>query len=190
MNYFILAQDERIPNVVKPQGVTKSILDVTNIAEWDEHALTLLVEDKKHNDYIDFIQSPMKLLSDDLKKLVEKYDSTLPMHPVVLIDQKKGQQSVYWRFLPPEIDCLSDQSEFHPGGLIKKLVIDEEPARLFPMFTVNGIREQFVIINLALAESILRRSFRGIHLQKVQTTGYWNDSLHFHRKESFKHEFK
>ncbi|MEY9973222.1 hypothetical protein ABH966_003606 [Lysinibacillus sp. RC46] len=183
MNYFILSQDERIPNAVEPVGLSKIIkkelLTVEKMEELEELDRQFPVLDKSENDYIDFIEKPIALLADPVKQLVEKYEPRLPFKPVVLVDMPKLKQSLYWLSIPPKVACLSAQTEFHLDGTLKKLVIDEVLAAPYTFFKIEGIKEDYIIVNIELAESILRRAFRGIRLRKVQTEGKWNEIHHF-----------
>ena len=117
------------------------------------------------------------LISDAVKQLVEKYVPNMPFKAVVLTDMPKLMQTLYWLVIPPRVRCLSAQTEFHLDGTLKKLVIDEQLAAPYSFFQIEGIKEQFIVVNIELAESILRRDFRGIRLQKIQTEGRWNDIL-------------
>ncbi|KOP69414.1 serine protease [Lysinibacillus sp. FJAT-14745] len=188
MNYFILSQDERISNAVEPVGLSKIIkkelLTVERMEELEELDRQFPVLDKSENDYIDFIEKPIALLADPLKQLVEKYEPRLPFKPVVLVDMPKLKQTLYWLSIPPKVACLSAQTEFHLDGTLKKLVIDEALAAPYTFFKIEGIKEDYIIVNIELAESILRRAFRGIRLHKVQTEGKWSEILHFSSVQS------
>lgn len=179
MNYYILSQDDRISNVVEPIGISKVIkgeyLTEERMDELEELDRQFPILDKSTNDYIDFIEKPIALLSDPIKKLVEKYEPQLPFKSVVLMDMPKLSQVLYWLIIPPKLACLSAQTEFHRDGTLKKLVIDEALAAPYTIFKIEGIREDYLIINIELAESLLRRAFRGVRLVKVQTEGSWNE---------------
>lgn len=181
MNYFILSQDERISNAVEPIGISKVIkkelLTAERMEELEAIDRQFPVLDKRENDYIDFIEKPIPLLSDSVKQLVGKYEPRLPFKSVVLMNLPKLSQVLYWLIIPPKVACLSAQTEFHLDGTLKKLVIDEALAAPYTIFKIDGIKEDYVIVNIELAESILRRAFRGIRLLKVQTEGKWSEVL-------------
>ncbi|EON71657.1 hypothetical protein [Lysinibacillus sphaericus] len=178
MNYFILSQDDRISNAVEPIGlaqvIKKELLTVERMEELEDIDRQFPVLNKHDNDYIDFIAKPIALLADPVKQLVEKYEPRLPIKPVILMEQAKLKQVLYWLIIPPQVACLSAQTEFHLDGTLKKLVIDEALAAPYTIFKIAGIKEDYLIVNIELAESILRRAFRGIRLLKVQTEGTWN----------------
>ncbi|MEC1180054.1 serine protease [Metasolibacillus meyeri] len=179
MNYFIVKQDQRILQAVEPIGLTKvlkkELLTVERMDELERVNRQFSIAANKAPDYIDFIERPVALFSDMLKQLIEKYDTRLPWKSVVLADIPNVQQTLYWLAILPKVVCLSPQTEFHLDGTLKKLVIDEEKAKPYSIFQIEGIYEPFILINIELAESILRRRFRGIQLQKVSTEGRWQE---------------
>ena len=184
MNYFILTQDERIPDAVEPIGISqvikKELLTMEHLAELEELDRQFPVLEKGTNDYIDFIEKPIPLLSNPLKQLIEKYVPKMPVKSIVLMDQKKMSQVLYWLMIPPTVACLSAQTEFHLDGTVKKLVIEENLAAPYSIFKIAGLREDHIVVNIALAESVLRRTFRGIRLRKIQTVGRWNQIQESH----------
>ncbi|MEC1180067.1 serine protease [Metasolibacillus meyeri] len=179
MNYFRLAQDKRVLHAVEPDGIARVIkkeyLTLERMNELDAIDRQFSVVEKKHNDYIDFIERPVALFSDVLKQLIEKYNPNCPFKPVILAEITKSKQTPYWLAIPPKIACLAPETEFHRDGTVKKLVIEEALAAPYPFFQVEGIHEPYVVVNIELAESILRRSFRGLRLQQVQTAGRWQE---------------
>lgn len=181
MNYFIVSQDERIANAVEPIGIAqvikKELVTMERMAELEELERQFPVLEKKEMVYIDFIEKPVALFSDAVKQLVEKYEPRLPFKPVVLMEMPNLKQTLYWLVIPPKVACLSSQTEFHLDGTTKKLVIDETLATPYTFFKVEGIKEEHIIVNIELAESILRRAFQGIRLHQVQTEGSWNEIL-------------
>lgn len=130
---------------------------------------TLFVQAGKQSVYPDFIDEPVLLVSDELKKLLELYDYHLISKCTVLADIEEKTQKLYWLLLLNHIDCLSNQSTFDKNGQIKDIVINGEQAKGKKIFRIQGIKTPLVIINLDVAESILRRNFWGIQLKKLQT---------------------
>lgn len=179
LNYFIVSQDHRISNCVEPIGIAqvikKEMLTEEGMKELENYDLQFQVLEKSTNNFLDFIEKPIPLLSDTLKRIMNKYEPQMPFVPVVLVELAKLEQQLYWLIIPPTIDCLSEKTEFFPDGTVKQLVIKEDLAEPYTIFKVKGIKEDYLIINIALAESILRREFKGIQLKKVKTEGQWND---------------
>ncbi|MBC2580555.1 imm11 family protein [Clostridium sp. DJ247] len=172
MEYFVIYQDKRIENAAEPIGILKEIskdmLNKEGTKHMDELPIQFDIKEKSSSEYIDFIEKPVPLVSDNLKKLLQKYDKKIFFKPIVLCDRKQEKQDLYWLMVPDSIDCLSDKSEFNKDGTLKRLVIDKKKVGNFKIFKVNGIMEDLMLVRLDAAESILRRDFTGIKLKKVE----------------------
>lgn len=70
--------------------------------------------------------------------------------------------------IPQAVECLSPKAEFNKDDTLERLVIDETKIGFTKIFKVDGILENFIMISLDLAESILRRDFTGIKLERVE----------------------
>ncbi|AKG37430.1 hypothetical protein [Paenibacillus durus] len=192
MSYFRLSQDDRFPNAVQPQGVTAVIrpdmLDA-GLAEQrsaeqaagqaagqsagqrnslEELSLQFAVAEAAQVDYVDFIEYPVPFVSNRVKRTIEIFAPMVRFVPGVFTDLPRRHQEVYWLVAAPQVDCLSDESEWHPDGRLRRLVLDAGRAGGQPFFQVNGPRERIWLINLALAEGLLRRDFNGIRLTRVE----------------------
>ncbi|QOS97240.1 serine protease [Brevibacterium sp. JNUCC-42] len=172
MSYFILSQDNRLLDAVEPAGLTslltKEMLTEEKVHVLDELVLQVPIQQKEYVTYVDYIQRPIPLLSDRLKQLVVKYVPKMMCKAVVLADREQMRQDLYWVFVPPSLACLSDQTEFYQDGTVKRLILDLDKIGRRTFFRIDGIREEHLVVNLGLAESILRRDFTGIQLQKIE----------------------
>lgn len=174
MEYFIISQDIAIPDPVQPVGILKVIdrdlIKPENIQKMDELAVQFEIKENSRAVYVDFIESPVPLVSDRLKEILSRYEERIFFKPVLLADIRNTRQDVYWLLVPDSIECLSDKSEFNKNGTIKNLVLDERKVRFRKVFKVKGILENLIIIRLDVAESLLRREFTGIKLKKAETS--------------------
>ncbi|TVX92044.1 imm11 family protein [Paenibacillus agilis] len=174
MAYFVLKQDARWLHAVEVIGSMSTLQRSDDTEDGDKGreiadrgSLPFQVRSQSRQRYLDYLERPLPLLSEKLKRLVEKYAAKMPVRSAVLIDQEQGQQQPYWLIAPPVVDCLSDETEFHLDGSLKKLVIEKEKAGPYHLFKLGGIREDMLIVSLALAESMLRRDFMGIRVEHV-----------------------
>jgi hypothetical protein len=172
MDFFIISQDNSIPDPVQPAGILQVIdrnkIKPENIHKMDEIAVQFEVKENSKAIYVDFIENPVPLVSDKLKDILEKYEERIFFKPILLADIKKSRQDVYWLLVPDSIECLSDKSEFNKNDTIKRIVLDEKKVKYRKVFKVKGILENLIIVRLDVAESILRRGFTGITLKKVE----------------------
>ncbi|MGF9820974.1 serine protease [Brevibacillus agri] len=172
MNYFIMTQDERIAQAVVPTGVFDVIRQEWLTPDYREELEAAIIQfdiqRKSENIYLDFLDRPIPLYSDRLKTIIHKFAPKLFAKSVVLADRERIRQDLYWLLVLPRIACLSERSEFHQNGSLKRLVLDEAKIARHTIFQVEGILEPHIIIDLRLAEALLRRDFFGIRLKKVE----------------------
>lgn len=158
--------DKRISGTIQPTG------DFAALAKpWEpddaELPLQYYLKENRVNEYPDLIATPAALVTDRLKKLLVKYDSHLLFRPVVLADLPRARQDLYWQLIPQIRDCLAPQTEFLPNRAVKTLVLDSSKAGAAHVFKVAGVLEPWIIVSLAVAESILRRDLIGIRFTRV-----------------------
>jgi hypothetical protein len=161
MEYFILRQDQSITNPIIP---FKTDLDDNFVCS----SVFGEVMEKENAVYLDYLEKPRRIVSDDLKGLLVKYEDNLEFTAIVFTDVKKGTQRVHWLMDIVRKNCISDETIYYPDGQIKELVIDPQKVELDCIFQVDGKKESFTIVNLDVAESMLRRPYLGIHLQRVK----------------------
>lgn len=171
MNFFVILQDGRISNCVEPIKVFSTI-DVdavkrSDIEAFDNMPVQLSIKEKEENEYIDFIEKPVPIISDKMKQVFEMYQKDIFFKPLVLTDINKMKQDLYWLTIPQKVKCLSEKSEFKRDGSLHRLVIDSKKASPYRVFKIDGILEDFIIINTDTAESILRRDLYGFLLKTI-----------------------
>ncbi len=171
MNFFVVSQDGRISNNVEPIGVFSAInVDAVQRAEvdaFDDMPIQILIKEKEESEYLDFIEKPVLMISEKMKQVFEMYQKDIFFKPVVLTDTEKMMQVLYWLTIPQKVKCLSKKSEFNKDGSLRKLVIDSKKASLYKVFKIDGILEDFIIVNTDIAESMLRRDLYGFLLRKI-----------------------
>ncbi|PZM61939.1 serine protease [Paenibacillus dendritiformis] len=173
MSYFAITQDSRITDAVHLLGdaqIIKKILEQDIIGKRDE-ILHFDVKPNPRNEYMDYIESHLPIISNRLKQLWLRYDPKLFFKPVILLDQTVMRQEMYWLLIPDLIDCLASASAFHKNGTVKHLVLDRQKIGDCKIFKVAGLIERMIVIRLDVVESMLRRGFTGFGLRKVEITG-------------------
>ncbi|MBY0023080.1 hypothetical protein J2W97_004624 [Paenibacillus jamilae] len=163
--------DERVKYGVEPASLSplqvEDILTEAEGQQQQDEPLFLAVHTDPRTVYPDFLGFPLPLVSDRMKVLLEKYMPELKWKAAILTDFQQARQEVYWVLRPPMVDCLSAQTERYPNGTLKRLILRQgeiEP----PVFRIEGLIEPHIYIHLAVAESLLRRSFTGIRVQRVE----------------------
>jgi hypothetical protein len=166
MEYFLITQDNRIINYPEQLEISKSFCN-REISD-ELGPIQLRIREKDRIEYVDFIARPVPLVSDELKRLLKQFEKAAIFTPVVLADLKHGVQSLYWSLNPPKLDCLSSHTEFNKNGTVGKIVLNPAPVAGFRMFKIDRVIESFLVINLILVESILRRSLTGFRFTRVE----------------------
>lgn len=161
MRYFRLMVDERVKHRVE------AILSNAPMKEPQDAPLFLAVHTDQRTIYPDFLEFPIPLVSDRLKALLEKYMPGLEWEAAILTDFQQARQDVYWVLRPPIIDCLSAKTEWYPNDTLKRLVLRQGEMES-PVFRIERLIEPHIYIHLSVAESLLRRSFTGIRVQRVE----------------------
>ncbi|GAS83223.1 hypothetical protein [Paenibacillus amylolyticus] len=134
----------------------------------DLTAISLNVRGGVHVDYTDYMEHPIPLVSDRLLEVLTLYQPRLKRRAAVLTDRERMTQETYWAIHPPELaNVLSPHTKRRMDGSLEQLVLRREMAEV-PLFQLVDLRETVMIVNLALAESILRRDITGVRLVKLE----------------------
>ncbi len=172
MEYFIIMQDDRIINYAEPSGLSK-VINKDHVRNADIEALNtdpvmVYVKDKDESEFIDVIEKPVLLISDKIKQVFDMFGNGEFYKPVVIGDPKHMDTHIYHLVIPNKVECLSKLSEFNPDGTIKRLVLDRSKLLGEHIFSVDGIREYFIIVDLDVVESIIRSDYLGIKFKSVE----------------------
>lgn len=147
-------------------------IDYRNINELNAHKIddTIIFQVKAEadSDFLDILDKQLYLISDRLKKIVEKYEPEMIFKMMPLIDLKHEKQENYFLPIFEEVEALSPKCEFNLNkSIIKKLILLEEKIKDKKIFKIKEGEKPLVVVRLDVAESILRRNFIGIALEKI-----------------------
>jgi len=169
MEYFMMRQDPRVHNVAKPVGEKVAMLRHITRDEMNTASIptNLFVQNGGKAEFPDFIEDPVMLVSEKLKKVMSKYQKDAVFKTVVLIERETNRHEVYYLISAPRIDCASCETTYDARGNFKELVIDQDKvghARIF--FPVGN--ERRILVRLDVAESILRRHPYGVWFERIR----------------------
>lgn len=108
----------------------------------------------------DFTVIPQPFISNRFKELLEQYLPSMEFIPCLLEGEKKAD---LWAFHPKEFDA--EQAQFYPDGAVRAV----KSMGLMPIFLIRNYKKASYVINLALAESLLRRSYCNLTLEQIET---------------------
>jgi hypothetical protein len=172
VDYFELKQDERYANVPRLEDVFKKIgpnkINRKNAHKFED-TIIFHVDADSESMFLDILDRQLYLISEKLKKILEKYVPNTEFKIIPLIDLKQERQENYYMPIFEEVEALSESCEFNRDrSVIKKLVLKGEKIKDKKIFSISGTEKTTVIVRLDVAESVLRRDFTGIELKPVE----------------------
>jgi len=170
-NFYIM-KAENINNAVEPKDITKSIkLEYVrkNLIQYlDTQPVQFYIKEKPNNIYPDFIEKPIPLISDKVKEFFDKLGiKSIFYKPVMLADIKRMKQTLYWLVVPRKIDCMSDETLFNRDDSVRRLKIDSERVGYYKVFKVNGILEDYIIVDESVVNILSVGNFFGFEFEKI-----------------------
>ena len=172
MDYFLLKQDERYTNIPKLKDVFNKI-DVRNINLLNAHKIEdIIIFNVKCDDeteFLDILDRNLFLISEEMKKIIEKYKSGIIFKTIPLIDLPHEVQENYYMPIFEEIECLNEKSELNLNKtVVKKIILDKEKIKNKKIFKIKESEKTLVVVRLDVAESLLRRKFKGMCLKRLE----------------------
>lgn len=161
MEYFLMLSDDRIGNRLKLQQDTMNI-ELTE-------ACSVYTDFKEDTVFVDFL--PIRQLfchafyvSDDFKELLDLYTDNLTAFPVFITDKNQKGQKVYWRIDIELVDCVVKEPNMSYSNLtLYKSKLDSKH-----IFRIAFEKQEYLIVSLNLAETILRKEPSGIRFLPVK----------------------
>lgn len=172
MDYFLLKQDERYTNTPRLIDLFNKI-DVRNINLLNAHKIEDIIVFKVNtsdtSEFLDILDNQLFLISKPMKEIISKYDNDILFKTLAFIDKRHNRQENYYMPIIEEIDALSDAAELNLNKtVVKKLILNKEKIQGKKIFKIKESSKPMIIVRLDVAESILRRNFKGIKLERVE----------------------
>jgi len=177
-SWFRITQDQRIADAIEPLHVKERIkpewMQGELLHELEQATLQFTIRPSRSPVAVDLIEQPYPLWSDDLKHVMEAFAPRLLFRVAGLMDLERQKLYPYWFMVPPRIAALAGGSEFDRSGRLRGLQVDGDRLNRTPwpvvQLTDQRLQETVLLVNLALAEAILRREFIGLKLERVELT--------------------
>ena len=172
MDYFLLKQDERYINTPQLIGVFKDI-NKKHINLLDAHKIQDIivfnVKTDLSTEYLDILDTQLFLISSDMEMIMSKFNQNVIYKKIALIDHIQKRQGNYSMPIFEKIEALSEESEFNlDRTVVKKIVLDKDKINGIKIFQIKESSKTLIVIRLDVAESLLRRHFRGIKLERLE----------------------
>ena len=173
MRYFLVKQDKeytKMPRLINWFGKIKTECICPGAYEQLEEDYVFQIECKENTEYTDLIMEPFYMVSKMMKYVLEAYEPNLTFTDLYLLDKKA--KKVYEYFIPHlmEYDCLTSKSkiEFQRTQLTYG-ELDLERLGEHAIFYLAGLSKKHLVVREDLAESLLRRGFYGVNLERLDT---------------------
>lgn len=128
----------------------------------------ILIRSDLETVYTDIISRPIFLMSEKAKDVVHMYEPNTIWKELVLLDKDNTRVTRYFLPVFEEIDCLSKYAVFNlDHSEIKKIVLNRSKIKDSSIFQVAGIKKQYIIGNLDIVESLLKRNMEGVGITEV-----------------------
>lgn len=172
MDYFLLKQDERYTNTPRLIELFNKI-DVRNINLLKAHKIDDIIVFKvkvdEKSEFLDIMDNQLFLISRPMKEIIEKYDRDILFKTLALIDELHKRQENYYLPIVEELEVLSDAAELNLNKtVVKKLILNKEKIQDRKIFKIKESSKTLIVVRLDVAESLLRRNFKGIKLERVE----------------------
>ncbi|MCL2122230.1 MAG: hypothetical protein FWH28_08290 [Clostridiales bacterium] len=172
MRYFVLKQDDRITDMPYAIDFFEKI-DVRSVSAAGAGAVptrTLInIRPSGFTVFPDVLCSPVLLVTDEAKDVIQAFDEYLVYREVVYLDAKNESLQLYFMPMMEIVDCLSEKSEYVnvSRGAFSKVVLKRAPIRDKALFLVKNNTQRVCIMRLDLAESLLGRDCKGFTLEEA-----------------------
>ncbi len=170
MRFFIMKQDIQLL-----YGIQFRDFDITNntyfFTKADSEKLndtTILYLKGEGEIAPDFIEHPVQMIAKKWKDIFDAYEDNLIFKDVIFLHKEKKKEYQYHQILMDELPVVSEETEYYPNGMEKKLILDQKKIAYHHIFMVQGSMMKHPVISLAVAESLLRRQATGIMLEEVE----------------------
>lgn len=172
MDYFLLKQDERYTNIPRLKDIFNTIdvrkINLLNSHKIDDIVVFYIKADKQTN-FLDILDNQLFLISEEIGKILKKYDEDIIFKTIPLIDKVNKKQKNYYLPIFEEIEALSEKAEFNLNrSVVKKIILDKEKIQDKKIFKIKEVFKPLIVIRLDVAESLLRRNYKGISLERLQ----------------------
>lgn len=171
MRYFLIEEDDRIAQ--RPCILNwHDKIDVRNIHQETSYKLPkrelVFVADHSKTVFTDIVSYPFFLISEKVEKVIRMYEPKIMVKELVLLNKAFEQVQRYYLPIFEEMDCLGEGSTFNLNhSEIRKIILDKQKIGKKNIFRVADLEKQYIVGNLDVVESILKRGCIGIKLTRL-----------------------
>lgn len=172
MRFFLMKPDKRFQNV--PEIVNWYQNKEVRVLMKEEYTrlpkrILFGVKGDENTNYFDVLFHPFFLISERVQKIVSLYEPNLFYKEIIFLNQKMHQAETYYLPILPQIDCLTEKSQFNlDHSKVTRATICARKIGDTTIFRLSGVKDRQIIIRLDLAESLMRRMAKGFLLEETE----------------------
>ena len=170
MKYFVLEVHTAYipPRLTKWQGILDAKTMQSKKKNFIPKYTIFQIEDHIQTVFTDILTHPCLMVSDETMEILKLYEPTLKFERLTVTDPKTKQMNSYHIPLLETLNVLTSNSRLgRDGRKLDHIEIDHQKTKGRSIFQINSNGTIYVIANLNLVESLLRRTIIGIGLKEV-----------------------
>ncbi len=173
MKYFLVSEDERYQNKASITNVPMNQIRIEYLRDKKYHlfpAITILpIYSSKEIDFLDLVCFPFFMVSDTFMSTLKIYLPFLKSKTIIL--ENANGHKTYKLPLIPRINCLTQNSKLSiDKSCIEYAELDYSKVKNHSVFYIGDITKNYVVMNLDILESVLKRGIRGISIKEIDVT--------------------
>lgn len=171
MKYFLLETNKGITHL--PQLIDwHRKIDDRNLHIESAYKLAdkiiIFVKGKEDTFYPDIISKPALLMSKAAKEVVMMYEPRTIWKNIILLDKENENLERYFLPVFEEVYCLDQESVYNMDqSNLKKIILDAATVKEHNIFRIAGVGGQYIVANLDIVESMLKRGMRGMGVTEL-----------------------
>ena len=131
--------------------------------------LFYFTDTKANQRLLSFYEKPYYIVKNEMMEIINSYQSGCQSVPIVFGRKNMDKVKLFHFYQPLEIDCLHETTEFYPSLTLKKLILGREKIGFNKVFTIAGILERYMIIDLEIAELFFSSKMNDFILEEVES---------------------
>lgn len=116
----------------------------------------------------DFLQSPVYLISDMVKQVVDLQEDDMIWKQVSLVQRQTRKLYPYFQLLLDPIQAVHPDTTYYPNGMEKHLILDRKKIGTHRVFLLEDSQVKYPVVHINVAESLLRRNLQGVILEEIE----------------------
>lgn len=174
MEYYRIKMSSAVSNYIKIEKLDTSVYKPDCSQEEFEQlpkGIVAYYHDVRGMEIPDVLQRPLFLVKENVKDILQMYDENIKGKPIKVFAHERNIDiaPTYWILNYEDIDCISPNVKIYPNGEVEELILNKNKIGRKDVFRVKGTKETFVIVSMAVAESMLRRQVYGVEFERVKT---------------------